>query len=148
MVQNIPRRYKRFLVFGLGAIVVILGILVILVQVFVEPTLRKKIHTLIIDGSDSLYQYKLGALRADLLGGDIEVEDLEIYVDSAHYKALEQRNALPTLTMQLNLEKGHLKGIGILSILFSKKIMRRVKQLNVVCISLRPLELLQLLLRR
>ena len=122
MVNRIPRQYRRFLVIGTGVLVFILGILVLLVQVFVEPTLRKKIHTLIIDGSDSLYQYKLGELHADLLGGDIEVEDLDIYVDSARYKKLELNNALPTLTMQVSLKKGHVKGIGILSILFSKKI--------------------------
>lgn len=122
MLHRIPYRFRRFLLYGLGSVGVILLVLVLLVQVFVEPALRKKIHTLIIDGSDSLYQYKLGMLHADLLGGDIEIESLEISIDSARYKILEQRNALPTLTVQVSLEKGHLKGIGILSILFGKKI--------------------------
>ena len=118
----LTRRYKRFLVIGAIAFLFLIGILIVLVQVFVEPALRKKIHTLIIDGSDSLYQYRLGDLNANLLGGDIEVQDLEIYVDSARYKVLESRNALPTLTMQVSLESGHLKGIGLVAILFGKKI--------------------------
>jgi hypothetical protein len=36
---------------------------------------------------------------------------------------LKQRKALPSLTIQLALGKGHIKGVGLISVLFGKKII-------------------------
>ena len=96
--------------------------IIFLVNLFLEPTLRNKLHTLIIEGSDSLYTYNLGRLKADFFGGDVEVQNLQINIDSNHYKILKQKNELPALTMQLSLQNGHIKGVGLISILFGKKI--------------------------
>lgn len=89
---------------------------------YVAPMLRQRLHTLIIKGSDSLYTYQLGNLNANFFGGNVEVESLHIRVDSAHYKKLMVQNALPSLTLQLDLQKGSIKGISVFSLLFRKKI--------------------------
>lgn len=96
--------------------------IIFLANFFLGPALQKKLHTLIIQGSDSLYTYQLGRLNASFFGGDVAVENLKIDIDSNRYKVLEQRNALPALTMQLTLEKGHIKGVGLISVLFGRKI--------------------------
>lgn len=116
------KTYKRLLFFAAGFVLVLLLALIAAVNIFLEPTLKKKLHTLIIEGSDSLYTYKLGNLKANFFGGNVEVENLEINIDSSRYQRLHQRNALPALTMQLKLKKGEIKGIGIIALLFGKKI--------------------------
>ncbi|MDB5208070.1 MAG: hypothetical protein JWR72_3145, partial [Flavisolibacter sp.] len=96
--------------------------LIILSEFYVGPALQKRLHTLIIDGSDSLYKYKIGSLNASLLGGRIEVNDFEIEVDSNRYNILKSQNELPALVMQLNVQRARIKGINVFSLLFSKKI--------------------------
>ena len=84
------------------AIVLFLLILLLAVAAFfifgnrmVEPVLRQRLHTLIVQGSDSLYTYELGGLHVNFFGGAVEVENLHIKVDSARYRQLSSANALP-----------------------------------------------------
>lgn len=114
----------------IAAVLLLLGFaaLFVLAQFYVEPVLRKRLHTLIIDGSDSLYTYKMERLKANVFGGTIEVENLQVVIDSNRYKQLELEKALPALVMQLNVRKASIKGIGIFSLLFSKKI--RIEEIS------------------
>jgi hypothetical protein len=116
------KRRKAFIKYFLGFFLLIFIFLLIFVNRFVEPILRDRLHTLIIQGSDSLYLYHLGDLDANFFGGNVEVENLQIRIDSNHYRQLEQQNALPSLTMQLDLQKGHIKGLGVFSLIFGKQI--------------------------
>jgi hypothetical protein len=109
---------KYVLVFGLAGTM----LLMFLVNRFVEPLLRDRLHTLIVQGSDSLYYYQLGKINANLFGGNVEVQNLHIRVDSNHYKRLLAMKALPALTMQLDLQRGRIRGLSVVSFLFSKKI--------------------------
>jgi len=88
----------------------------------VEPILRDRLHTLIIQGSDSLYHYQLGRLNANFFGGSVEVENLQIDMDSSRYRQLATQHRLPALTMKLNLVKGRIRGLAVLPLLFGKKI--------------------------
>ena len=88
----------------------------------VEPLLRDRLHILIVQGSDSLYNYKVGKLHANFFGGNVEVENLHIRVDSNRYFKMLGENSLPSLTMQLDLQKGQIKGLGVFSLIFSKAI--------------------------
>lgn len=116
------KRLKKIIFISGGIIALILATLLIVVNAYLEPLLRSRLHTLIVEGSDSLYTYKLGKLNANLFGGKVEVVNFEISIDSTRYKLLENKNALPALTMQLNMRQGHLKGIGIISLVFGKQI--------------------------
>jgi hypothetical protein len=89
---------------------------------FVEPILRDRLHTLIMQGSDSLYYYKLEQLNANFFGGNVEVENLHIRVDSNRYFKMLREDALPSLTMQLDLQKGRIEGLGVFSLIFGKQI--------------------------
>jgi hypothetical protein len=122
MMRRIFHRYKKLLIIA-GAILFAAFItLLVFVNRFIEPILKDRLHTLIIQGSDSLYTYTLDKLNTNFYGGNVEVENLQINIDSSRYQYLRARNALPSLTMQLSLQKGHIKGIGIIDLLFGKKI--------------------------
>jgi hypothetical protein len=116
------RRYRRILIIAASILLGLFIVLIIFVDRFIEPILKDRLHTLIIQGSDSLYTYTLEKLDANFYGGNVEVKNLQISVDSNRYEYLRKRNALPSLTMQLTLERGYVKGIGIIDILFGKKI--------------------------
>jgi hypothetical protein len=120
-----PRKksLKRVLVTSAIILFIFFIILLIFVDRIVQPLLRDRLHTLIVQGSDSLYTYNLGRLKANFFGGNVEVQNLQISIDSSRYQYLKARNALPSLTMQLSLKRGHIKGIGIISLLFGKKII-------------------------
>lgn len=116
------RNLKKLAIIGISLLVLGFATLVILANVYVEPVLRKRLHTLIVEGSDSLYTYQLGKLNTNVFGGNIEVTDLHIEIDSSRYALLEQQKALPAMVMQLDVKKASIKGIGIFALLFSKKI--------------------------
>ena len=120
--NNKRRRYKYWIIYGFSFIVFVLVFIAVVAERFVEPVLKARIHTLIIEGSDSLYNYHLGDLDASFLGANVEVKDLQINVDSIQYKKLEAANDLPSITMQLNMERGYIKGVAIFTLLFSKRI--------------------------
>lgn len=116
------KRYKKALVIIAVVLSTIIITLVVFVNRFVEPILKDRLNTLIIQGSDSLYTYTLGGLDANFFGGSVEVENLHIKVDSNRYRQLKERNALPSLTMQLDLDRGHIRGLRIFPLLFGKKV--------------------------
>lgn len=114
--------YRQLILLGTGILASLLVLTFIFVNLYLEPILKSRIHILIVQGSDSLYTYKLGKLKASLLGGTVEVQNLEINVDSAHYEQMRQNNILPALTMQLSLQRGYIKGIGIWALILGRRI--------------------------
>src|SRR5438270_13627782 len=107
---------RRWLFILLSILIGFLIIFYIVVDNYVEPILRDRLHTLIIKGSDSLYTYTLGKLKTNFFNGNVEVENLQISLDSNRYEYLRQRNSLPPLTMDFSLRKGYIKGVGIFSL--------------------------------
>jgi hypothetical protein len=122
MMKRIFHRYRKLLIIAGAILSVAFILLLVFVNRFIEPILKDRLHTLIIQGSDSLYTYTLDNLNTNFFGGNVEVENLQINIDSSRYEYLRARNALPSLTMQLSLQRGHIKGIGIIDLLFGKKI--------------------------
>lgn len=129
-MQKATRKRKLKRLGIIAAVLLVLGFtaLFVLANFYVEPVLRKRLHTLIIEGSDSLYTYTLGRLNTNIFGGNIEVDDLHISVDSNRYALLERQKALPAMVMQLDVKKASIKGIGIFSLLFNKKI--KIKEIS------------------
>lgn len=116
--RRLMQTVKYFLLFCVLAF----AFLLFFINRFLEPMLKDRFHTLIVQGSDSLYKYELGSLNANFFGGNVEVENLHIRIDSLRYRQLAAANALPALTMQLDLQRGHIRGLGVVSFLFGKKI--------------------------
>jgi len=116
------RRYRKIVIIAGSLLLGLFLLLLVFVDRFIEPILKDRLHTLIIQGSDSLYTYTLGKLKANFYGGNVEVQNLQINIDSNRYEYLRKRNALPSLSMQLSLQKGQINGVGIIGILFGKKI--------------------------
>lgn len=126
MVAVGKRRKLRRLVYILsGVLLLFIATVALLANTLVEPVLRKRLHTLIIDGSDSLYTYTLGDLHVNFFGGDIGVYNLRMTVDSSRFARLQKTGGLPSLIMQLDVNQAHIKGIGMFSLLFSKKVIIR-----------------------
>lgn len=127
MTTSSHRKLKKIIPYLFIVLFLLFLIFLFFVNRLVEPILRERMHTLIVRGSDSLYTFKLGNLKANFFGGNIEVENLQIRVDSNRYFKLLQENALPALTMQVDLHKGSIKGMGVFSLLFTKRI--RIKDI-------------------
>ncbi len=123
MKPLVKSRRARKVLIGIAAFLILFVLFLgFFANRLVEPILRDRLHTLIIQGSDSLYQYQLGALNANFFGGSVEVENLQINIDSSRYRQLAQQETLPALTLQLNLVKGRIRGLAVLPLLFGKKI--------------------------
>lgn len=123
MVAGTKRKLRRLIFILSGVLLLFIAAVVLLANVFVEPVLRKRLHTLIIDGSDSLYTYTLGDLHVNFFGGNVGVHELQISVDSSRFNRLKSSGLLPTLVVELNVDEAHIKGLGIFSLLFGKKIL-------------------------
>lgn len=117
------KRYKRTIIIAVSVLFLFFALIIFLANVYVEPVLRKKLQTIIVDGSDSLYTYQLKALDVNLFGGSVKVSGLQIALDSARFEKLRTENAVPPMVLQINLEEARIKGIGIFALLFSKKIL-------------------------
>jgi hypothetical protein len=116
------RRWKTIIGISAAFLGLVFVLLLLMANRLVTPMLRERLHTLIIQGSDSLYQYELGGLRANFFGGNVTVENLRLDVDSNHYRRLDSAHALPSLTMQLHLQRGYISGLSVFRLLFSKRI--------------------------
>ena len=115
-------RNRRLLFYIASIFILLTVVMLVVINLFVEPTLKKKLRALVVEGSDSLYTYELGNLNAGFFGGSIKVENLKIRVDSTRFRELKRINALPSLTIKVDLERGDVKGIGLFSLLLGRKI--------------------------
>lgn len=103
----------------------------IFINEFLKPIIRDRLHTLIVQGSDSLYTYTLGDLKTSFVSSSVEVENLQLRIDSNRYRYLIARNQLPVITFELNLVKGSIDGIGIFPLLFGKRVsVSRIRTLD------------------
>jgi hypothetical protein len=114
---------RKWAVYITGFVLLLLILFSVFVNRFIEPALRNRLHTVIVQGSDSLYSYALGDLDANFFGGNVEVRNLHIQIDSARYLQLARAHALPALTMELDLVSGQIKGIAVFALLFSKQVI-------------------------
>lgn len=118
-------RNKRIRNILIGFFVFLL-LLAIAFQVFIdrwlEPVIKKRLATLIVSGSDSLYAFQLDKINVNFWASSVEVTNLHINVDSLHYAQREKAGNLPALTSEINLSKGSINDIMLLQLVFKKKI--------------------------
>jgi hypothetical protein len=117
------KRWKRWIAILSGVLLFFIAAIVFLANFYVEPVLRKRLQTLIVEGSDSLYTYTLGDLHVNFFGGDVGVHDLHVAVDSNKYNRLKAAQEMPPMVLELDVNSAHIKGIGIFSLVFGKKII-------------------------
>jgi hypothetical protein len=118
----LKRRLRHWLLYGSLLLVFIFGFLAVVAERFVAPMLKERIHTLIVQGSDSLYTYQMGKMDASFFGGSVELSDFQMKVDSNRYRQLLLQHKLPSVTMEVNMGHGHLRSVGIISLVFGKKV--------------------------
>lgn len=115
-------KYRKWILGGSVVLLVFFAFLALFANRLIEPILKDRLHTLIIKGSDSLYTYRLGDLNANVLGGHVELLDLEVQVDSNRYRQLAAAHALPSVTVEVQMARGTINGLGIFPMLFSKRL--------------------------
>lgn len=126
MKARVARTVAKRIIVTLATLVVVFFVgIFLLVRFYVQPALRNRLQTLIVEGSDSLYTYKLGNLSTNLFGGDLTASDFTMAVDSNRYSELKARSVLPPLVLRIAVKKASIKGIGVLALLLSKKIYIR-----------------------
>lgn len=116
------RKLKRVIIILSAVLLLFIAGVVFLANFYVEPVLRKRLQTLVVEGSDSLYTYSLADLHVNFFGGNVGIHDLQVHIDSSKYQQLKMNGQLPALTMDLNINQAHIRGIGIFSLVFGKKI--------------------------
>lgn len=87
-----------------------------------SKVIHKRLETLIVSGSDSLYNFQLDTINVSFWSNSVTVTNLHIKVDSLHYARQEQAGNLPALTVEIDLAKGSVSGIQLLQLLVNKKI--------------------------
>jgi hypothetical protein len=115
-------KYRRWIAAGVIILMLFFLFLAVAADRMIEPVLKDRLHALIIKGSDSLYTYTLGDLNTNVLGGHAEIVDLEVRVDSTRFRQLKAANALPSVTVEVQVTKGYINGLGVLPLLFSKRL--------------------------
>lgn len=123
MKKRVARKIAKRLILSLLLLMVLFfsGIF-LLARFYVEPALRQRLQTLIVEGSDSLYTYRLGDMSTNVFGGNIWINDFEMSVDSTRYRQLQGEKALPALVARVSIKRASLEGLSIFALLFSKKI--------------------------
>jgi hypothetical protein len=115
------RRRKAFIITG-AALVSVVILFLVFVNSFLEPMVRSRLHTLIIKGSDSLYTYTLGDLQTSFIKSAVVLKNLRLRIDSNRFRQLNADGALPAITVELNLIKGSMEGIGFFPLLLKKRL--------------------------
>jgi hypothetical protein len=114
--------FRRFLI-GISIFLLLLfAVVELFLNRYLEHVLEKRLESLIIKGSDSLYRFRMDKLNISFWAGKVEVKNLQIRVDSNRYTVLENTKSLPLLTFEVDLPRGVIEGIDILPLLVSRKI--------------------------
>jgi hypothetical protein len=115
-------KYRRWITAGVAVLAAFFVFMGVFADRLVEPVLKQRLHALIIKGSDSLYTYTLGDLNTNVLGGCAEIINLDVKVDSTRFRQLKAAHALPSVTVEVQIAKGEIRGLGVLPLLFSKRL--------------------------
>ena len=89
---------------------------------YLPPIVRKRLEEVIVKGSDSLYKMEMGKFDLSFWGGSARIQHLRITIDSNVYKRMSEAKSLPPMTCELILPGVQLNGIGMRSLVFSRKL--------------------------
>lgn len=113
---------KKWLIGILIFILVAAAAFQVFISQYLPPLVKKRLSEIIVKGSDSLYKLEMGKFDLSFWGGSVNFENLRIVVDSNRYHVLKETQKLPPMSCELVLRSGKINGIGVRSLLFSKKI--------------------------
>ena len=120
----LPVKHKvRNLLIGFVALLLLLAVAFqVFINRYLERVICERLEKLIVYGSDSLYHFKLDHMAVNFWDNSVTVKNLHIGIDSAHYMVREKLSTLPALTFEINLASGSVRGIGLLPLLYARKI--------------------------
>src|SRR4051794_13162621 len=87
-----------------------------------EPQIRKKLQTLVLDASDSLYKLDFDTLDADVLKSKLIIKNLRLLPDSAVLRQLESKGKKPADIFKLTLNSVVIDGLNVEDFTSAKEI--------------------------
>lgn len=121
MKKELQKGWIRILGLILLGMAILLFIFQQFLNMYVPKVIRSQINHLVVDGSDSLYTCSIGRISVNLFQGRVNVEGLDISIDSTRYKKLEKEKKLPNLIFKIHLELGMIRGIKLVPLLLRNK---------------------------
>ena len=78
-----------------------------------ESSLRKRLRTEIINATDSLYDFSFKTLDIGLFSGELMIEGLELFPDTARLQKRKQETALPDFYFSIDIDTISFTGINL-----------------------------------
>ena len=87
-----------------------------------KPLLTEKIKAGVFYGSYHLYKIDFKDIHLNLLTGSVVLDSVTLAADTAVYHTLRKNNLAPAHLLDLKLKHLHVRGVGILTAYFKKKL--------------------------
>lgn len=115
-------RILRITLYSLGIILLTGLIATWILSSYLAPYLKREFTKKVHEGSDGLYKLDMKDLDVTLATGTIQILDLKLSTDPNILKKLQAQDSLPENIIEVNSQNLRLSGIGIMDLLFSKKL--------------------------
>lgn len=121
--MQLPNR-KRILKFSiiLGSVIAVIISVMIILSAIWKPILSEKIKEGVYNGSKHLYTIDFKSLKLNVLTGSASLGYVTLKPNLAVLDSLKTINEVPANVFEINLKKMEIKGVGILTAYFKKKI--------------------------
>lgn len=116
---------RKILIVSLALILIVVIGFQVYITKYLPPLVKSRLSSVIVDGSDSLYKFEVGKIDVNFWGGNVDLSNLHISIDSIRYQQMKEAGHLPPLTMSLLLPQANIEGLKVWKLIFSKKISIR-----------------------
>jgi hypothetical protein len=116
------KRTRKLLISACIALVALAVSFQVFIDRWLRPVIKERLETLIVTGSDSLYNFQSDDIDVSFWRSAVTITNLHIKVDSVRYTQREKAGNLPALTVEINLAKGAATDIRLLRLALDKKI--------------------------
>lgn len=107
-------KIRLAILLGLPVLIIIVLVFIALtgVNTFLKPVIKNALAKLVVDGSDSLYQFQLKDYSIGPGGRSVIINELDIRVDSSRYKLLKAAGLLPPLVFSIRVNQASVTGLN------------------------------------
>ncbi len=118
------RLQKKHHKIGLGVLLGLIALLIVLsalINHYWSPILAKKVHSVVLSSSDSLYRADFSDAELHVIRGQLVIYNLSITPDTAVFRRLKQRHIAPNNLFSLHVKRLMLDHIHPLKLYFRHK---------------------------
>jgi len=99
------KRWQRVLLISLGSLVALILILALLVNQYWSPILAKRVKSIVLNSSDSLYHVDFSDAKLHILKGEIDIFNITLKPDTAIYNRRQKLHIAPNNLVELHVKK-------------------------------------------